>query len=64
MQCNDAFHDTGCELLPKNDAEQRPMHLQSAVVLEESKIRESIQENMLSRDASTDHFRGSPLSYS
>jgi hypothetical protein len=40
------------------------MHLQPAVVLEESKIRESIQENMLSRDASTDHFRGSPLSYS
>jgi|HubBroStandDraft_6_1064221.scaffolds.fasta_scaffold58762_3 hypothetical protein len=36
MQYKDAVHDTGCEFLMKNDAEQRRMHLQSAVVLDES----------------------------
>jgi len=47
----------------KNDVEQRPMDLRCAAVLDESKLCESIQENMRPWDGSTDHFRGSPLHY-
>jgi hypothetical protein len=63
MQYKDAVHDTGCELLMKNDAEQRPVHFHSAVVLDESKLCESSQKNTRLRDGSSDRFRGSPLPY-
>jgi hypothetical protein len=39
------------------------MHLQSAVVMDEAKLSESVHEEVYSRAGCTDHFRQSSLAH-
>ena len=46
----------------EDNTEQRAVHLQLAVVLDEAKLAKSIQEYIYVQATCTDHFRGSLLS--